>query len=156
MAMRRTLAVVTGAMVVFGSLAACGGAEDASESKFPLSGLQDYELPDQIASDMNEGGFACERFERQTGSMNAASSGNCWWSDGSGEEQEIIVMIFNSDAKKEEQASLLRDIGDTFGIEDWPYGLVEGGNWMVNCGNREACNGVANALGGSMDVHPLI
>lgn len=156
--MKRTRMAVSGAVLTLGVLTACGGAEGeaASQPEFPLSGLQEYETPDQIASDLTEGGFACERFERQTGSMNAASSGNCWWSGGAGSEQEIILMIFNSDANKEEQADLLRDMGAVFGIEDWEYGFVEGGNWMVNCGNRDACDGVAGALGGRMDVDPLI
>ncbi|MFI8694789.1 hypothetical protein [Dietzia maris] len=153
--MKRTLGAISCAAMAVGILAGCGSGEEENQPKFPLSGLQDYDTPDQIASDLNEGGFDCQRFERKTGSMNATSSGNCWWPGGGGKEQEIILMIFNSDSNKEEQANLYRSIGEVFGEEVGDYGLVEGGNWMVNCGNREACDGVANALGGRIEIEPM-
>ncbi|MGW5523594.1 hypothetical protein [Gordonia sp. NPDC003950] len=62
------------------------------------------------------------------------------------------MMVFSSDANKEHQAELYRDVGQMLD----GYGFVEGGNWMVNCDTRPVCLKVADILGGRTETLPLI
>ncbi|GFK17959.1 hypothetical protein [Corynebacterium glutamicum] len=128
------------------TLAGCSSLE---ETKYPLSGLQEYEVSDQIAEELNAGGFDCTDYERGTGSLTAASSGTCWHPHADTEkDQEIIVMVFNTESDQNSQAQLYRNMADLIDSG----GFVTGGNWMVNCGNKPVCTSVAEVLGGRTET----
>lgn len=130
------------------------GCSSSTEAEYPLSGLQEYEAADEIAADLNAGGFECANYERRTGGLNSASSGNCWHpNDETGKDQEIIVMIFNTESDQKRQAQFYRDMAELF--DDGTGGFVEGGNWMVNCGNKPVCAGVEGVLGGRTETASL-
>lgn len=133
-------------------LAGCGSSDEA---EYPLSGLQEYEIADEIATDLNAGGFECSNYERRSGGLNSASSGECWHpNEETGEDQEVIVMIFNTESDQKRQAQLYREMTEL--LDDGSGGFVEGGNWMVNCGNTPVCESVAGVLGGRTETASLL
>lgn len=162
--MRRLAATTLVVLALTGS-AACGGGNDSGSGsgetstesvitttpKFPRSGLQTYETPDEIVADLNSG-LTCSNYRRSTsGSVNAASSGSCDLELESGSTEEILLMIFSSETNKENQAGVYRELGSI--IKE--YGFVEGGNWMINCGRRNLCESIAGVLGGRTETLPL-
>lgn len=149
--MKRTLAVGVSAMAAVAVLAGCGSSDGGeTKPKFPLSGLQDYENPDQIAADLKEGGLPCGRFEQSSGSRYAAGSADCWISD-SGEEEQIILMTFSSETNKDSQVQTYRQIGSIIKS----YAFVEGGNWLVNCNMTNLCDKIQGILGGRLEKDPI-
>lgn len=129
------------------SIASCGGG---GETKYPLSGLQEYGVADDIAKELNEGGFECTDFQRRTASLNAASSGNCWHPDDSG--KEIIVMVFNTDSDQKAQVGVYREMFSLINSG----GFVEGGNWMVSCDDQSTCTAVASIMGGRTETASVL
>lgn len=133
------------------------GDEDAQEASttttttsyqdVPLSGLQTYETPEQLYADFNRR-YICTDFTRGSGSWNAASSGECNLSMQDNTTRQLIFLLFSSETNKQSQIALYRSLGPRTG----GYGFVEGGNWLVNCGDEYVCEYVAGVLGGRTEA----
>lgn len=147
--MHKVLAFFSAVMAA--TLVGCG---TSGESQYPLSGLQEYETPDEMAADLNAGGFDCEGYERTSGFVNAASSGECWHPRSGDEDLQTILMIFNTEADQRNQVEIYREMAEL--LSDMETGFVEGGNWMVNCGDHTSCAEVQEILGGRKEISPLI
>lgn len=156
--MKKTIISAGAAVVIASVLSGCGEPDGDETAKsqapsqtFPLSGLQSYDLPDEILEDLEAGGLTCENYERGSGGMHSASSGECDLNLKGGETKQIILMTFSSDTNKEGQANLYRELGELID----GYGFVEGGNWMINCGTASACQQVSEIVGGRQETKPM-
>lgn len=125
---------------------------NGSRQDFPRSGLQNYETPAAILTDLETGGMTCENFEQKTGSRHAASSADCDLLLEDDTTKQIILMTFSSETNKEDQADVYRWLGEAIDS----YGFVEGGNWMINCGERNICTGLQEILGGRQETKPYV
>ncbi|MET9201137.1 hypothetical protein, partial [Gordonia sp. NPDC003585] len=118
-----------------------------SYQEVPLSGLQTYETPDQLYADFSRR-YICTDYFRDRGGWNSASSGECNFLLGDNTTRQLIFLLFSSETNKQSQIALYRSLGPRTG----GYGFVEGGNWLVNCGDEYVCEYVAGVLGGRTEA----
>ena len=140
--MKRILAALLSTFAVIVSIAGCG--EDRKE--FPLSGSQEYEAPEDLARDLESGGITCSRLQKRENIVQAAGGADCWVVVSTGEEDQLVILVFSSEKNREEQIAIARRVGEEVG----QYAYIEGGNWLVNCAFTSQCEKVHDILGGDL------
>lgn len=139
--MRLRIVLVAPALVV---LAACStGSTEPSEPE-ALSGMQEYTSAEQISDDLAARGHEC-RYEKRQGSMFATSSGSCWIGD-----HELVLSVYTTQDLAEESLGMTQVLKNA-GLD---YGVIVGSRWTVNCGSKDECLPLQEALGGRL-VSPL-
>ncbi len=118
-------------------------ASTAPEVTEPPSGLQTYQSTREIIDAAKAGGVSCLGLKNDAAPSIAVQQGRCFVG-----ANEIVVALYTSPAERDVAANGIADTLSAAGIE---YGILAGGNWMVDCGDEQTCLIFREVLGGRMN-----
>jgi hypothetical protein len=106
------------------------------------SGLQTYESTQEIVDSLEAGGVKCTGLKNDDAPSIAVQQSRCKYLG-----KEIVVAIYTSTQERIQAVDTITELLASAGID---YGVVSGGNWMVNCGNTMTCSTFRTPLGGKV------
>jgi hypothetical protein len=132
------------------ALAACGGAGSSAKQTVTVtasstkpSGQQEYSSVQALADDLTKHGYTCAMKPRGSGS-DGSVSGECWIL-----RKQMILVIYPNQAAVNDYLRMIHSIVD---LGNDPFGWLVGNKWIVNCGERAACQAIQDSLGGTVDA----
>ena len=120
-----------------------GAAQWAGGSFASPSGLQTYQSTQEIIDAAKAAGVSCLGLKNDSSPSIAVQQGRCQLN-----ANEIVVAVYTSPAERDSATNQITGSLAAAGIQ---YGVLAGGNWMVNCNNELTCLKFRAALGGRMN-----